>query len=60
MIGIWNYPEDPAEAASRISGKDHSRLCTRLTDAVAEVRSIAGARAAKQPDMREVAGESAA
>jgi hypothetical protein len=56
MIGIWNYPDDPAEAAKRISGAEEGRVWTRLSDALAEVRLIAGA----SPDASAVEGESAA
>ena len=56
MIGIWNYPDDPADAAKRISGADESRVWTRLSDALAEVRLIAGIR----PDVSTAERESAA
>jgi predicted PurR-regulated permease PerM len=41
MIGIWNYPESPAAAGEEIGGIDEVRVFTRLTAAVAEVRSHA-------------------
>jgi hypothetical protein len=56
MIGIWNYPDDPGEAAKKISGAEEGRVWTRLSDAAAEVRLIAGVR----PDADTVQGESAA
>jgi predicted PurR-regulated permease PerM len=56
MIGIWNYPDDPAEAAKKISGAEEGRVWTRLRDALAEVRLIAGAG----PDGNISQGESAA
>jgi hypothetical protein len=40
MIGIWNYGDDPAEAAQRITNGEEGRLMTRLSEAVAEVRSF--------------------
>jgi hypothetical protein len=43
LIGIWNYPDDPADAAKKISGTEEGRVWTRLTDALAEVRLVAGA-----------------
>jgi predicted PurR-regulated permease PerM len=56
MIGIWNYPDDPAEAAKKISGTEEGRVWTRLSDALAEVRLIAGTR----PNADSLPGESAA
>jgi predicted PurR-regulated permease PerM len=56
MIGIWNYPDDPAEAAKKITGAEEGRVWTRLADALAEVRLIAEGR----PGTDTVAGESAA
>ncbi len=56
MIGIWNYPDDPAEAAKKISGAEERRVWTRLSDAVAEVRLIARV----SPDGNTAQGESAA
>ncbi|UWZ82559.1 AI-2E family transporter [Occallatibacter riparius] len=56
MIGIWNYPDDPAEAAKRISGAEEGRVWTRLSDALAEVRLIAGVK----PEVSPVEKESAA
>jgi len=44
--GIWNYSDNPAEAAQRIGGGEDVRIYTRLVDAVAEVRALAGAPAA--------------
>jgi hypothetical protein len=41
LIGIWNYPDDPAEAARRISGTEEGRVWTRLAEALAEIRLIA-------------------
>jgi len=60
MIGIWNYAEDAAEAARKISGGQESRLWTRLADAVAEVRSPAAGSSAGSGAPGSVAGESAA
>jgi predicted PurR-regulated permease PerM len=56
MIGIWDYPDDPAEAAKKISRAEEGRVWTRLSDALPEVRLIAGVT----PDTNTVAGESAA
>ena len=41
MAGIWNHPDDPAEAARKIGGGEQLRLFTRLADAVGEVRTMA-------------------
>jgi hypothetical protein len=56
MIGIWSYPDDPAEAAKKISGSEEGRVWTRISDALAEVRLIAGV----SPDANTIQGESAA
>jgi hypothetical protein len=58
MIGIWNYRDDPAEAAQRISKGEEGRLMTRLTEAVAEVRSFSLAGdPAQTPAALSAAGE---
>lgn len=41
-IGIWNYSGNSAEAAQKIGGGEDVRVYTRLADAVAEVRAMAG------------------
>lgn len=41
VAGIWNHPEDPAEAARKIGGSEDVRVFTRVTDAVAEIRTMA-------------------
>jgi hypothetical protein len=54
MMGIWNYPDNPAEAAQKISRAEDLRIYTTVTDAVREVRSIAGMTESQAP----LAGES--
>ncbi|HWE86434.1 MAG TPA: AI-2E family transporter [Terracidiphilus sp.] len=44
--GIWNYSENPAEAAQKIGGSEDVRVYTRVEDAVADVREMAGVPAA--------------
>jgi hypothetical protein len=56
MIAIWDYPDDPVEAAKKISGTEEGRVWTRLSDALAEVRLIAGG----QSDSGTTTEESAA
>jgi predicted PurR-regulated permease PerM len=57
MIGIWNYPDDPSDAAQKISSEEEEgRISTRLSEALAEVRMIA----AGGPGTNAVPGESAA
>ncbi|KAA6459220.1 AI-2E family transporter [Acidobacteria bacterium AB60] len=46
MIGIWNYPSDARAAAEEIAGGEDLQVLTRLSDAAAEVRQIAGGDAA--------------
>jgi hypothetical protein len=41
MVGIWNYPSDPIEAGQKISGGENIRVMTRLSEAIAEVRTFA-------------------
>jgi methylmalonyl-CoA mutase cobalamin-binding subunit len=42
MIGIWNYSDDLATTAQKISGGEAVHISTTLADAVAQVRSVAG------------------
>jgi predicted PurR-regulated permease PerM len=56
LVGIWNFPDDPVEAARKITSGQEPRVWTRLADALAEVRLIGGER----PDAYAIPGESAA
>ncbi|HWG20634.1 MAG TPA: AI-2E family transporter [Terracidiphilus sp.] len=66
MAGIWNYPDNPTEAGAKIGSGTDVRVFTRLSDAVAEVRLLAGtidsipALAAQASPPTEEAGENAA
>jgi hypothetical protein len=54
VIGIWSYPDDSAEAAKKISGSDDARMWTRLTEALAEIRSLAGQDPLTEPAAEEL------
>jgi predicted PurR-regulated permease PerM len=56
MIGIWNYPDDPTDAAKKISNAEESRVWSRLADALTDVRQIASG----SPGSDAIADESAA
>ena len=43
MIGVWNYPDDPSDAAQKISRGEEGRVMTKLAEAVAEVEAYARA-----------------
>lgn len=61
MVGIWNYSDNPAEAAKKISGGEETQMWTRLTDVVAEIRGVADPHAAESVAAAEsMAKESAA
>jgi hypothetical protein len=55
MIGIWNHDENAAEAAQKISRGEEARVITKLTEAVAEVRSFSQRNdlAANDPEANE-------
>jgi hypothetical protein len=42
MMGIWNYSENPAEAALKISRAEDLHIYTSLAEAKRDVRAIAG------------------
>jgi predicted PurR-regulated permease PerM len=66
MIGIWNYPEDPSEAAQKITRGEEGRVMTKLAEAVSEVASFARAsqpgtsRPAPSPSLEAVPDGTAA
>jgi hypothetical protein len=43
MIGLWGYAENAAEAAQSISRGEESHVVTRLSEAVAAVRTMLNA-----------------
>jgi hypothetical protein len=60
MIGIWNYPDNAAEGAKKISDGEETQMWTRLTDVVAEIRGVAEPHAAEGAAASRLANESAA
>jgi len=56
LIGIWNFPGDPVEAANKITGGQEPRVWTQLAGAAGEIRAMAGEPAAPET----IPGESAA
>ena len=56
LVGIWNFPDDPVEAARKITGGQEARVWTQLAGAAGEIRTMAGAPAVPET----VPGESAA
>ena len=40
VIGLWNYPGDPAKAAKEISGGEQDHICTTLAQALLEASGI--------------------
>jgi predicted PurR-regulated permease PerM len=60
MAGIWNHPEDPAEAARKIGGGDPISVFTRIADAVAEIRAAAPSSQPAPGDGKSLKNQNAA
>jgi predicted PurR-regulated permease PerM len=60
VIGIWNYPDNAAEGAKKISDGEETQIWTRLADVVAQIRGVAEPHAAEADTASRLADESAA